>query len=123
VNIDYDQAAKEMDDLKGSGQELEGTVRIKGRVSKDRRDVVTIRMRSDEHGAISRAANAMGQSFGEFVRSVSLERAQLVMKMDKANVTEEDVQRVLVAGMAERMENAAALLDQARRELTDRKTA
>ena len=76
---DWRAAAEEMDALKDTGRELDGLVRVNARVSKNPRDVVSVRMSPDELGEIAAAAAAIDQNVSEFIREAALKQAKDVM--------------------------------------------
>ena len=75
---DWRAAAEEMDALKDTGRELEGLVRVNARVSKNPRDVVSVRMSPDELSEIAAAAGAIEQNVSEFIREAAMKQAREV---------------------------------------------
>src|SRR5690606_5498853 len=71
-------AAEEMDALKDSGHELDGLTRVTARVSRNPRDVVSVRMGAEELSEIVAAAGAVEQNVSEFIRKAALRRAREV---------------------------------------------
>ena len=75
---DWRAAAAEMDALKDTGRELDGLVRVNARVSKNPRDVVSVRMSPDELSEITAAAGAIDKNVSEFIREAALKQAKQV---------------------------------------------
>ena len=73
---DYKAAAKEMDRAVEEGFDPSTLPRVTAHVSKNRTDLVALRLRSDELVEIDNAAAARGQNLSEFMRDAALDRAR-----------------------------------------------
>ena len=73
---DYKAAAEAMDKAFEEGLDPSTLPSVKAVVSKNRTDLVALRLRSDELVEIDRAAAARGQNLSEFMREAALDRAR-----------------------------------------------
>jgi uncharacterized protein (DUF1778 family) len=70
------ELAREIDELKDSGRELDGYIPVKARVSETPRAVFSLRLAPGELAEISKAAQERRSSVGDFVRSAALAAAR-----------------------------------------------
>lgn len=64
-------AAAEVDALKDSGEELVGLRRVRARVAKEPRAVVSLRLSPEELNRFTSAAAERGMTFSDFMRSAA----------------------------------------------------
>jgi hypothetical protein len=76
---------QDLEALKGSDRELEGLEPVPGKVARERRDVVPIRLAPSELDLISRAA---GGNVSAFIRTAAIEKAETLNQEESAAVAE-----------------------------------
>jgi len=71
----YVDVAREYDEIKARGEELENLVPVRARVSKTARAVFSLRLAPAELNKITAAAQRRGLSISDFIRTASLAAA------------------------------------------------
>ena len=74
--IDHDAAEREMQDALESADPFASLAPVEAKVARNRTDLVTFRLRSDEFQEIERAASGEGMTLSEFMRRAALTRAR-----------------------------------------------
>jgi uncharacterized protein (DUF1778 family) len=107
MNNDIERFREAWDSLKDSGHELDGLVEVKAKISKNPRDVISLRVAREELREIEGGAAAANENVSQFIRDAALARARLVAGAPLAESAPDELK-----SLRERLHTARELVDE-----------